>query len=103
MTQVRLSVTDINDNRPTFTQTQYEVNVDSAAEIGTEILAVSASDLDQGQNGRVIYSLVGGNTGQLFSVHKDSGEFYEVHNLANGRRHIGARKQSNSRLMLKCG
>ena len=41
---------DINDNTPTFSQSEYVVDVSEAVAEGTEILSVNAVDLDEDQH-----------------------------------------------------
>ncbi|XP_069106887.1 protocadherin alpha-2-like [Argopecten irradians] len=53
---VRLTISDTNDNRPTFGSTQY-VHSMSDAVVGSTVLTVSASDLDSGLNGECLYLL----------------------------------------------
>lgn len=39
----------MNDNKPVFAQTVYEVDVDEDADVGFAILTVSANDEDEGK------------------------------------------------------
>lgn len=48
---VRIFISDVNDNKPVFTQTVYEVDVDEDADVGSTILTVSANDEDEGKPG----------------------------------------------------
>ncbi|XP_015205224.2 protocadherin alpha-6-like isoform X13 [Lepisosteus oculatus] len=57
---ITIAVLDINDNRPIFSQEVYTVSLLENAPLGTIVTRVNATDLDEGQNGEVIYSL--GNT-----------------------------------------
>ncbi|XP_032418046.1 protocadherin Fat 4-like [Xiphophorus hellerii] len=52
-----LQVTDINDNTPTFSQPEYQVEVSENEAVGTNLLRLSAEDPDEGANGRVTYSI----------------------------------------------
>ncbi|CAH1394992.1 unnamed protein product [Nezara viridula] len=56
-TDVEITVTDVNDNPPRFSQESYLVSVSEDVPIGTSILQVSATDPDLSLNGRVRYSL----------------------------------------------
>ncbi|XP_066904779.1 protocadherin-like wing polarity protein stan isoform X2 [Halyomorpha halys] len=56
-TDVEITVTDVNDNPPKFSQESYLVSVSEDVPIGTSILQVSATDPDLSLNGRVRYSL----------------------------------------------
>lgn len=48
---VRIFISDVNDNKPVFAQTVYEVDVDEDADVGSTILTVSANDEDEGKPG----------------------------------------------------
>ncbi|XP_016844332.1 protocadherin-like wing polarity protein stan isoform X2 [Nasonia vitripennis] len=56
-TDVEISVTDVNDNAPTFDSVQYQGAVREDVLIGTSVLKVTATDIDDGLNGRVKYVL----------------------------------------------
>lgn len=45
---MRVFISDVNDNKPVFAQTVYEVDVDEDADVGFAILTVSANDEDEG-------------------------------------------------------
>lgn len=42
-------VSDVNDNKPVFSQASYEVDVDEDADVGLAVLTVSANDGDEGK------------------------------------------------------
>lgn len=54
---VNLKIRDVNDNRPRFEKSAYRVNINESAEIGSVIMTLSAYDPDEGENGRITYSL----------------------------------------------
>lgn len=56
--KVVVNIIDMNNNAPKFQQSTYEASVDEHAPIGTSVLAVSAHDDDDGENGYVTYSIV---------------------------------------------
>ncbi|XP_074912526.1 protocadherin gamma-B5-like [Buteo buteo] len=74
--QVRVNVTDLNDNAPVFSKSAYEARVRENLPAGTLALRVQATDADAGSNGRVSYSFgnVPDDVRALFSVDSDSGE-----------------------------
>ncbi|XP_047441825.1 protocadherin alpha-8-like [Mugil cephalus] len=76
-TEITVDVLDVNDNMPVFQEDTYTVLLNENAPIGTTIIKVNASDLDQGSNGEVIYSF-GSNVNhrihELFSVDQNTGE-----------------------------
>ena len=69
-TQVRITVTDANDNDPIFDQSEYSFTVEEEQPIGAFVGQVAASDRDSGANGRVVYSIVGTSD---FSINSSSG------------------------------
>ena len=56
-TEVEISVMDVNDNSPIFDAPQYQGSVPEDVVVGTSVTKVSATDADQGLNGRVRYAL----------------------------------------------
>uniref|UniRef100_A0A671QGM3 Cadherin domain-containing protein n=1 Tax=Sinocyclocheilus anshuiensis TaxID=1608454 RepID=A0A671QGM3_9TELE len=72
---VVVNVMDVNDNKPIFSKPLYKVKVKENTPIGTKLVSVSASDLDEGINSEIQYSFHG-NTDEinLFNIHFNSGE-----------------------------
>ncbi|XP_071425961.1 protocadherin gamma-B5-like isoform X4 [Pithys albifrons albifrons] len=74
--QIRVNVTDANDNPPVFSKRVYEARVAENLPAGSLVLRVQATDEDVGSNGRVSYSF--GNVPDiviaLFAVDSESGE-----------------------------
>ncbi|XP_054143739.1 protocadherin gamma-B5-like [Melozone crissalis] len=74
--QVRINVTDANDNPPVFTKSVYEARVAENLPVESVVLRVRATDADAGSNGRVSYSLGGvpDSVRALFIIDSESGE-----------------------------
>ncbi|KAF3842337.1 hypothetical protein F7725_024288 [Dissostichus mawsoni] len=107
---VFVEVQDVNDNRPIFLQNSYETSILESVTQGTSILqventqtqlntfsnklhsAVQATDADQGENGRVLYRILTGNSNSLFSIDRQSGL------LTRGRRALD-RETSSSHVL----
>nr|XP_057919072.1 protocadherin alpha-6-like isoform X11 [Doryrhamphus excisus] len=53
---ILINVLDVNDNAPVFSKDVYSVTLDENTPIGTTVIQVNATDLDEGTNGDVIYS-----------------------------------------------
>ncbi|XP_075397830.1 protocadherin gamma-A10 isoform X6 [Tenrec ecaudatus] len=53
---ISVTVFDANDNAPVFTLPEYRVSVPENLPVGTRLLAVTATDKDEGANGEVTYS-----------------------------------------------
>uniref|UniRef100_A0A673BQ12 Cadherin-23 n=1 Tax=Sphaeramia orbicularis TaxID=375764 RepID=A0A673BQ12_9TELE len=70
---VFVEVQDVNDNRPIFLQNSYETSILESVSQGTSILQVQATDADQGENGRVLYRILTGNSNNLFSIDRQTG------------------------------
>ncbi|XP_059339840.1 protocadherin gamma-B5-like [Ammospiza nelsoni] len=74
--QLRINVTDANDNPPVFSKRVYEARVAENLSVGSLVLRVRATDADAGSNGRVSYSFgsVPDSVRALFTIHSESGE-----------------------------
>nr|XP_017214536.1 protocadherin alpha-8-like [Danio rerio] len=57
-TVINVTVLDDNDNRPKFSQELYSVSLRENAPLGTLVIKLNATDLDEGQNGEIVYSFV---------------------------------------------
>ncbi|XP_006128510.2 protocadherin Fat 1 isoform X2 [Pelodiscus sinensis] len=55
--KVIIKVKAMNSNPPEFTQTSYKASFDENVPVGTNVMSVSAKDLDEGENGYVTYSI----------------------------------------------
>ncbi|XP_071787614.1 protein dachsous-like [Asterias amurensis] len=65
---VKITLQDVNDNNPRFYPSTYAVDVEESSMDGTVITTVSATDLDSGLYGSIIYSIVAGNDMDLFTI-----------------------------------
>ncbi|XP_052344191.1 protocadherin alpha-7-like isoform X2 [Oncorhynchus keta] len=76
-TEILVDVLDVNDNMPVFTKELYSVTLNENSPIGTTVIQVNATDLDEGSNGEIIYSFgsnVNSKLRELFEVDAISGE-----------------------------
>ncbi|XP_077166172.1 neural-cadherin-like isoform X2 [Paroedura picta] len=93
---VRVFISDVNDNKPVFTQSVYEVNVDEDRDVGSTVITVGANDEDEGANAKLRYQITAGNAGGVFDVKPETGvifiaqpldyeqlQLYELHLLAS--------------------
>ena len=71
---VYVSVLDMNDNAPEFSQSLYQVNVGEDAAIGSSVFTFLASDPDGGLNGLVSYSVVFSNSSEFWNLNSSTGE-----------------------------
>nr|KAG5706013.1 hypothetical protein BaRGS_028122 [Batillaria attramentaria] len=65
---VTVHVTDVNDNSPSFAESEVHVQVFRTAPAGTEVVTSQATDADSGSNGEVTYALLSGNDDGYFTV-----------------------------------
>ncbi|XP_059589362.1 protocadherin alpha-5 isoform X2 [Alligator mississippiensis] len=102
--QLVITVLDVNDNAPVFSQAVYEVSLPEDAANGTLVINLNATDLDEGINAEVLYSfssLVGSRVKEKFSIDSRSGEIkvkgaldfedmnlYEIHVQAADQGHL---------------
>ncbi|XP_010285317.1 PREDICTED: cadherin EGF LAG seven-pass G-type receptor 2-like, partial [Phaethon lepturus] len=68
---VSVTVLDVNDNSPEFTQREYGARLNEDAAVGTSVLTVSAVDRDA--NSVITYQISSGNTRNRFSITSQSG------------------------------
>ncbi|XP_051903998.1 protocadherin-16-like [Hippocampus zosterae] len=70
---VRVSLADVNDNRPAFYPALYAVSLSAHSAPGTSVLRVTARDPDAGENGRVTYRAASGGASAFFTLNQDTG------------------------------
>ncbi|XP_075902416.1 protocadherin alpha-3-like [Nelusetta ayraudi] len=74
---ILVNVLDVNDNAPVFSKEIYSVMLNENSPLGTVVLNVNATDLDEGLNAHVVYSFsssMSQNTFNLFEINKLTGE-----------------------------
>uniref|UniRef100_A0A8C6NHI4 Protocadherin gamma-A4-like n=1 Tax=Nothobranchius furzeri TaxID=105023 RepID=A0A8C6NHI4_NOTFU len=70
-------VQDTNDNPPRFEQPFYTINMTENIPIGTSVMKLNATDLDEGENSEIIYSFTlytSEKTQDVFALNRDTGE-----------------------------
>ncbi|KAG7518649.1 protocadherin beta-16-like [Solea senegalensis] len=74
--QILITVLDANDNAPVFTQPVYKASIKENSPIGTVVIRVAASDADDGNNGKITYSIssISDNARGVFEMNDESGE-----------------------------
>uniref|UniRef100_A0A3P9AXT0 Cadherin domain-containing protein n=1 Tax=Maylandia zebra TaxID=106582 RepID=A0A3P9AXT0_9CICH len=105
--RIFITVLDVNDNAPVFTQSTYTATVFENAPEGTVVTSVSASDADHGSNGRIKYSITNSldQAHALFQIHEESGEIKLIGNIdyENARNyHINIRASDDGGLTDSC-
>ncbi|KAK7901807.1 hypothetical protein WMY93_018576 [Mugilogobius chulae] len=71
-TEVKITLTDVNDNPPKFPQSVYPMSVSEERVPGEEVGRLKAKDPDLGDNGLVTYSLLDGDGMGVFELSTDS-------------------------------
>ena len=69
-------VLDSNDNAPVFDQSVYTVSLKENSPVGTLVIQLNATDMDEGQNGEIVYSLSSHNPPRirdLFNIDSRTG------------------------------
>ncbi|XP_076875490.1 protocadherin gamma-A8-like isoform X31 [Brachyhypopomus gauderio] len=94
--KIHVTVLDVNDNAPVFKQKVYRATLSENAAKGAKLITVSASDADEGPNGRISYymSKTMDSLSDLFIVNQDSGEV-----MLNG--HVDFEKASHYQLEIQ--
>ncbi|XP_055080944.1 protocadherin alpha-C2-like [Periophthalmus magnuspinnatus] len=70
-------VLDVNDNAPSFDEEKYVVNVLENSPIGSLVIKLNATDLDEGSNSNLVYSYslyTSERTQNMFTLNPDNGE-----------------------------
>ncbi|XP_040028850.2 protocadherin alpha-8 isoform X21 [Gasterosteus aculeatus] len=67
-TNILVIVLDVNDNTPVFSKDVYSVMLKENAPVGTTVIQVNATDLDEGTNGELVYSFTNGINKRLLKL-----------------------------------
>ncbi|XP_041800680.1 protocadherin gamma-C5-like [Chelmon rostratus] len=83
---IPVSITDVNDNPPVFTQSPYNVYLKENGVPGSILYSVSASDLDFGENAKISYSIPesrvqGVSVSSYVYINSDNGSIYSMHSF----------------------
>ncbi|XP_060233372.1 protocadherin gamma-A6 isoform X7 [Meriones unguiculatus] len=76
LARILVTVLDVNDNAPVFSQPVYRVSVPENLPVGTRVLTVNATDQDEGVHAEIRYSFVKitEEISQIFSLDTSTGE-----------------------------
>ncbi|XP_070819282.1 protocadherin gamma-C5-like [Chaetodon trifascialis] len=83
---IPVSITDVNDNPPVFTQSSYNVYLKENGVPGSILYSVSASDLDFGENAKISYSILDSkvqdvSVSSYVYINSDNGSIYSMHSF----------------------
>ncbi|KAM7401403.1 hypothetical protein PAMA_005544 [Pampus argenteus] len=70
-TVVNISLTDVNDNPPRFTQSIYQFRVPESSKSGTAVGRIKATDRDIGKNAEMYFTIVSGDGMDMFDISTD--------------------------------
>ncbi|XP_049331028.1 protocadherin beta-15-like [Astyanax mexicanus] len=73
---IHVTVLDANDNTPVFSQSVYQVSLPENIPLDSNVVTVSATDEDDGQNGEITYSLghISEEGKRIFFLNRKTGE-----------------------------
>lgn len=90
--QVRINLSDVNDNAPVFTEMAYHKNLSVNTASDTLVVRVKADDRDSGINGKVRYSLSNSGTDlatyNMFRIDAVTGDLYTKQTLTTSGVHM---------------
>lgn len=75
-TTVHIEVIDMNDNPPKFEHYEYVCMISESGQRGQFVTRVLASDPDESDQSKLLYSIVGGNEQQAFSINSITGKLF---------------------------
>ncbi|XP_071267198.1 protocadherin gamma-A11-like isoform X25 [Salvelinus alpinus] len=80
---IHVTVLDANDNAPVFSQAVYKASLPENSPLDTLVITVSASDIDEGPNGEVLYDFdhVSDENNIVFSLDHKTGELRVIGSL----------------------
>ncbi|MEQ2202175.1 hypothetical protein XENOCAPTIV_026244, partial [Xenoophorus captivus] len=113
--QIIVNVLDVNDNTPSFSKTLYKARVNENAPVGSVVIQLNATDLDEGDNGKVVYSFfkrANFNPSDIFLINAETGDVsvkreldyetqsaYEIHVQATDKG--SSPRRSNGKLLIE--
>ncbi|XP_068508347.1 protocadherin alpha-8-like [Syngnathus scovelli] len=82
--ELTVDVLDVNDNSPVFDKEVYSASLNENVPVGTVVIQVNATDMDQGVNGEIVYSFgkeVDLKVMELFGIDSNTGEIKVIGHL----------------------
>uniref|UniRef100_A0A3B4EY46 Cadherin domain-containing protein n=1 Tax=Pundamilia nyererei TaxID=303518 RepID=A0A3B4EY46_9CICH len=76
---IPIAISDINDNPPTFMQSEYNANILENQPVGTFVIKVKAEDVDDGSNAKIQYQIskdTNSEVSSFLSINSDTGEVF---------------------------
>lgn len=76
---LKIVVTDINDNPPTFTQKEYDANILENQPVGTFVMKLKAEDTDDASNAKILYQIsrdTNSEASSFLTINAETGELF---------------------------
>ena len=87
--EIYVSVTDVNDNSPIFSQSVYNISIKNKPDPALSVTTLSVKDLDLGKNGKIVYSF-SSKTSDIakahFDLNSETGEIFLVKKFTTGQK-----------------
>ena len=68
-----INILDLNDNDPVFMSNTFSASIIENAQRNSFVVTPLATDADSSSNGQLVYSIIGGNSGNAFQIDTSSG------------------------------
>ncbi|TRY86224.1 hypothetical protein DNTS_035622 [Danionella cerebrum] len=83
---ITVEILDVNDNPPVFSERVYSVYMKENSSPGSILASVTASDLDTGENAKIVYSLLDSNTqgvpvSSYVYINAENGSIFSMHSF----------------------
>ncbi|PIC27301.1 hypothetical protein B9Z55_019604 [Caenorhabditis nigoni] len=70
--EITLTLSDVNDNAPSFEQLSYDLYIAENAPAGSTVGTIVARDADEGENSDISFRIFGGTDAKLFDIEEDA-------------------------------
>uniref|UniRef100_A0A671QDH7 Cadherin domain-containing protein n=1 Tax=Sinocyclocheilus anshuiensis TaxID=1608454 RepID=A0A671QDH7_9TELE len=83
---ITVNILDVNDNPPVFSERVYSVYIKENTAPGSVLASVTASDLDTGENAKIVYSVLDTNTKDVpvssyVYINSENGSIFGMHSF----------------------
>ncbi|XP_051766315.1 protocadherin gamma-C5-like isoform X19 [Ctenopharyngodon idella] len=83
---ITVNILDVNDNPPVFSERVYSVYIKENSAPGSILASVTASDLDTGENAKLVYSVLDTNTRDVsvssyVYINSENGSIFSMHSF----------------------
>uniref|UniRef100_A0A9J8AJ93 Protocadherin 1 gamma 31 n=1 Tax=Cyprinus carpio carpio TaxID=630221 RepID=A0A9J8AJ93_CYPCA len=83
---ITVNILDVNDNPPVFSERVYSVYIKENSAPGSILASVTASDLDTGENAKIVYSVLDTNTQHVpvssyVYINSENGSIFSMHSF----------------------